>query len=97
MRKQGFMDGCGECEGEVGRLLYHRTGMRRQGIATLLLNRVCRDAVQEGFSWVEAYPANGELDCFLHFHGHLSMYEKNGFVLHKEFKGHCIVRKKIVL
>lgn len=69
--------------------------MRRQGLATLLLNKVCEDAAQEGFSYVEAYPADGELDCFRHFHGHLSMYEKNGFVLHKKFENYCIVRKRI--
>lgn len=69
--------------------------MRKQGIATLLLDRVCQDAASEGFSYVEAYPAAGTPDdCFMHFHGHLSMYEKNGFVLHKKCDDYCIVRKK---
>ncbi|MGB8455283.1 MAG: GNAT family N-acetyltransferase [Anaerocolumna sp.] len=30
--------------------------MKRQGIATQLLERVCKDAVQDGFDFLETYP-----------------------------------------
>ncbi|MDI6619029.1 MAG: GNAT family N-acetyltransferase [Clostridiales bacterium] len=71
--------------------------MRNQGIATLLLKRVCEDAASEGFSCVEAYPACGTLDCYMNFHGYISMYEKSGFVLHKRFDDYCIMQKNIVI
>ncbi len=68
---------------------------RRQGIATLLLKKVLQDAGAEGFTYVEAYPSKGNLDCFLHYHGYPSMYEKNGFVPYKKLDDYCIVRKRL--
>lgn len=70
-------------------------GTRRQGIATALLNRVVCDAKEEGYTFVEAYPATGELDCFLHYHGHPGMYEKNGFSLYMALEGYAVYRKNL--
>ena len=66
---------------------------RRQGVASALLTCIAQDALGEGYQALEAYPATGELDCFLHFHGHPAMYTKNGFVLHKECKDYSVYRK----
>ncbi len=70
---------------------------RRQGIATALLERVVHDAAADGYDCVEAYPANGHLDCYRHFHGHGAMYEKLGFVecavLDSEDGGARVLRK----
>lgn len=74
-------------------------GMRRRGISTALLDRVIQGAAEEGYDYVEAYPATGELDCFQHYHGHGEMYERAGFVLHaipsKDMKGARILRRKL--
>ena len=48
--------------------------LRRQGLARLLLERVCHDAAEEGFAYVEAYPWK-ELD----FGGYYEMYQQSGF------------------
>ncbi len=67
--------------------------MRGKGIATQLLKRVCTDAEMEGYSWVEAYPANGGHDCFRHYHGPYMMYDKCGFQMYKELDKCYVVRK----
>jgi GNAT superfamily N-acetyltransferase len=67
---------------------------RGKGIATRLLERVCRDAAAEGFSFVEAYPSDGELDSFKHYHGHPAMYEKAGFDVVQKCGGFAVMRKK---
>lgn len=69
--------------------------MRRKGVASALLARAVEDAAREGYDFVEAYPANGELDCFRHYHGHPEMYEKCGFVLYKTLEHDCVYRKAL--
>jgi GNAT superfamily N-acetyltransferase len=69
--------------------------MRGKGIATQLLNRVCQDAICEGYSAIEAYPHQGETNVFMNHYGPFALYEKCGFRLYKNFKYDCIVRKNI--
>lgn len=64
---------------------------RDKGVATELLERICSDAKNEGYDYVESYP-------FIHdanksYHGPQSMYEKNGFIEHKKINGCTIFRK----
>lgn len=53
---------------------------RGKGIATALLNRVCEDAVQEGYDKIEVYPVVRDTYEKLDFTGPIHMYEKAGFV-----------------
>lgn len=69
--------------------------MQRKGIATQLLERICKDAADDGFDFVEAY-ANKEFiytdhDC----RGPLAMYEKCGFTKYAEREGRVVVRKAL--
>ena len=68
--------------------------MRRKGIATKLLEKVCADAVEEGYEYIEAYPYNHvqEID----FTGSLAMYEKMGFVRSGQYMDDCTVMRKIL-
>lgn len=68
--------------------------MRRQGVATQLLAKVCEDAKAEGYDFVEAYPETGEVSA-QSYHGPYSIYEKNGFELHKDLGDMAVVRKYI--
>jgi GNAT superfamily N-acetyltransferase len=68
-------------------------GMRGKGIATQLLDRVCRDAAAEDYEYIEAYPRRGETDIYVNYHGPYALYEKCGFVLHKDLEHDAIVRK----
>lgn len=65
--------------------------LQRNGIATQMLDCVCRDAAADGFDFAEAYVNRtfAEND----FRGPLAMYEKCGFVMHSEKDGRIVVRK----
>ncbi len=67
--------------------------MQRKGIATRLLERVCKDAADDGFDFVEAY-ANVTHSA-LDFRGPLAMYEKCGFARSAEREGRVVVRKAL--
>lgn len=69
--------------------------MQRKGIATRLLERVCQDAVQEGFEYVEAYPNRVFTAESEDFVGYIGMYEKLGFTVYKELEDRLVVRKKL--
>ena len=72
--------------------------MQRKGIATLLMQRVCYDAVDEGFDYVEAYPKREFTSAARDFMGPVEMYIKHGFVLHEKLeKGEIevVMRKKL--
>ena len=58
--------------------------MRRKGIAKQLLERVCHDAVNEGFTVVEAYPKKQATNVFEDNMGPLALYEQQGFAISKE-------------
>jgi len=64
--------------------------MQRRGIATLLLERVCRDAAAEGSAYVEAYPWKT-----WDFAGHHAMYKKCGFEVLLETETGYVMRKAL--
>lgn len=69
------------------------TSMRRKGIATKMLNRICQDALAENYYIVEAYPYKGEPNAFYYYSGPTIMYEKYGFSVCRELENELIVRK----
>lgn len=78
--------------------------MKRKGIATKLLEQVCRDAADEGFEFVEAYPEQRFIDTFSAMSGPLELYRRNGFIICQEvndkYKGkydlnYYVVRKSL--
>jgi GNAT superfamily N-acetyltransferase len=69
--------------------------MRRQGIASQLLARVCRDAAEDGFDFVEAYPDKEVTSKSEDFVGYADMYEKMGFTVYHETTKKLVMRKPI--
>ena len=69
---------------------------RGKGIASLLLDRVCRDAREVGYAYVEAYPMKTEGMQGPAFTGPRRLYEKAGFIVFKERKNMLIMRKALV-
>jgi GNAT superfamily N-acetyltransferase len=63
---------------------------RGRGIASKILAKICLDAADDGYEYIEAYPFENENWVF---HGSKSMYEKNGFVVCGVDSGCTIVRK----
>ena len=68
--------------------------MKRKGIATQLLKRVCHDAAQDGFDFVEAYP-NKEFVSDVDFTGPVEMYKKCGFTKYMKREDIIVMRKAL--
>ena len=69
--------------------------VQRMGVATKLVERVCEDAADEGFDFVEAY-ANKEFTSVLNgMRGPLAMYEKCGFVISSQQGDYAVMRKRL--
>jgi Acetyltransferases len=64
---------------------------RGKGIASRLIEKVCADATNDGYDYVEAYPFCDDGNNA--YHGPISMYEKNGFKAGGIVYG-CIVYRK---
>ena len=69
--------------------------MRKKGIATKLLKRICDDSAAENYDFVEAYPYKGEPSSFDCYSGPAAMYEKFGFAVYRELNHELIVRKHL--
>ena len=69
--------------------------MQRQGIATLLLARVCQDAARDGFDFVEAYPYKDPDHQSSDFGGYVEMYEKCGFQVSAETEHGLVMWKRL--
>lgn len=69
--------------------------VQRMGVATKLLERVCDDAIADGFDFVEGY-AYKDFDTIPHdMRGYIAMYEKCGFYKYAEREGKVVVRKAL--
>ncbi|MBP3459261.1 MAG: GNAT family N-acetyltransferase [Lachnospiraceae bacterium] len=68
---------------------------RGKGLATALLERVCEDALQDGYKYVEAYPAIREKEEELDFTGPVRLYEKLGFTLFEQHGKMLVMRKQL--
>ena len=69
--------------------------MQRKGIATQLVEHICKDAAAEGFDFVEAYTNAEFTDTANELRGPLSMYEKCGFSKSIEHEGKVVVRRSL--
>ncbi len=67
--------------------------MRGRGIAEALLEYACQYAAENGFDYVEGYPAEGKFDVS-NCGGPATMYIKNGFQIIRVANG-IIARKKM--
>jgi len=66
---------------------------RRKGITKLLLERVCQDAVDDGFDFIEAYPLKEYINEAKDFMGPAGLFKKYGFTIHGETEDKFIMRK----
>jgi len=66
---------------------------QRRGVASALLAQVCRDAAEEGFDCVEAYPHSAFENTAEEFMGPAEMYFRQGFESAGRVKDRMILRK----
>ena len=71
------------------------SGYRGQGIARRLLDRVCQDAIKDGYSFVEAYPKDKEKDSNMSFAGPYKLYEQAGFHEYTHDGSTIVMRKSL--
>ena len=64
---------------------------RNKGIASLILQKICLDAGNDGYKYIEAYPFTKNEEN--NYQGPLNMYIKNGFKIFGETNPITIVRK----
>ncbi len=69
--------------------------MHRQGIASLLWARVCQDATEDGFDFMEAHPDKEVTAKSEDFWGYAAMYEKFGFTVCDETNRKLVTRKPL--
>jgi len=69
--------------------------MQRKGIATQLVERICKDAAEDGFDFVEAYTSTELSDVTNQYVGFLAMYEKCGFHKCAEQEDKVVMRKAL--
>lgn len=69
--------------------------MQRKGIATQLLERVCKDAAADGFDFAEAYVSQNDMDREEEFRGPLSLYKKCGFDIYAGRDDKVVVRNAL--
>jgi GNAT superfamily N-acetyltransferase len=69
--------------------------MKRKGIAKRLLERVCQDAVRDGFDFVEAYPNRQFIDEAEDFMGPVELYKQSGFAVYYETEQKTVMRKQL--
>lgn len=67
---------------------------RGKGVAQSLLNRVCEDAAEDGYAYVEAYPFGDDQFAF-QYHGTVRMYERSGFAEAANLNYVRIMRKNL--
>ena len=69
--------------------------VQRMGVATQMLEHICRDAAAENFDCIEAFPSRKSTDPAGDHRGPLEMYIKCGFSIHAEQDGKVVVRKAL--
>ncbi|MDD3999496.1 MAG: GNAT family N-acetyltransferase [Bacilli bacterium] len=69
--------------------------IQRKGVATQLVKRVCKDAADDGFDYVEAYVNKEFIETNHDYRGPMAMYEKCGFDVYAERDGKVVMRKAL--
>jgi GNAT superfamily N-acetyltransferase len=69
--------------------------MQRKVVASRLVERVCLDAADDGFDFVEAYPNKEFIDEAEDFMGPVALYEKSAFSEYYETEEKLVMRKQL--
>lgn len=69
--------------------------MRRSGVASYLLDIVCKDAAENGYDYIETYPNKEFIDIYYDHMGPVNLYKKLGFEVFDEIEQKIIMRKRL--
>lgn len=59
------------------------------------MERVCKDAADDGFDFVEAYPLKGYINEAKDYMGPVGLFRKHGFTVYGETEDRFILRKPL--
>lgn len=65
-----------------------------KGISHLILDKICKDAANESYQYVEGYPFT-DRNFKYQYHGPFYLYEKHGFEIYARKSWFYIMRKKL--
>jgi GNAT superfamily N-acetyltransferase len=88
----------GDDDKKVGAIVCFVVGPseRRKGVAAALLAAACDGFRELGLTAAEGYPRSGATADAPNYHGPLSMYLHQGFVVYRQYDEFWIVRKALV-
>lgn len=69
--------------------------MRRKGLTKMFVERVCQDAAQDGFDYVESYPNTAFINVGADFMGPAELYRQSGFFVCHEAEQKLVMRKRL--
>ena len=69
---------------------------RRKGVSRKLLKHAIKTLKEEGFAWIEAYPRKGDLSDAHSYHGPVSLFDSEGFIIVKEDEHFLLMRKSLI-
>ena len=69
---------------------------RKKGISRKLLKHAIETLKKEGFAWIEAYPRKGELSDAHSYHGPVSLFDSESFIVVKEDEHFLLLRKSLI-
>ena len=69
---------------------------RKKGLARKLLKHAIETLKKEGFTWIEAYPRKGELSDAHSYHGPVSLFDSESFIVVKEDEHFYLMRKSLI-
>ena len=71
-------------------------GYRKKGVARKLLKHATKILKEKGYAWIEAYPRKGDISDAHTYHGPVSLFDSEGFIIVKEDEHFLLMRKSLV-
>jgi GNAT superfamily N-acetyltransferase len=69
---------------------------RKKGISRKLLKHAFQILKEKGYDWIEAYPRKGDLSDAHSYHGPVSLFDSEGFIVVEEDEHFLLMRKSLI-
>ena len=69
---------------------------RKKGISRKLLQHAIKVLKEDGFIWIETYPRKGDLSDAHSYHGPVSLFDSEGFIVVEEDEHFFLMRKSLI-
>ena len=69
---------------------------RKKRISRKLLKHAIKILKEKGYAWIEAYPRKGDLSDAHSYHGPVSLFDSEGFIIVEEDEHFLLMRKSLI-